>query len=474
MQFATLSNGSRDVKDEEVAGLGSQLRGALVTPGEATYDARRAVFNGMHAARPAAIAVCRGAADVVAAVNFAREHELLFAVRSGGHSLPGHSTIDGGLVIDLTEMRGVRVDAAAKTVRVEGGATWADVDGETQLFCLAVPGGVVSTTGVAGLTLNGGLGYLRSKYGFSCDNLLSADIVIADGRLITASATANDDLYWALRGGGGNFGVVTSFEFKAHPVGPNVAAAITFYPIEQAETILAKWAEIAPQLPDEVATNAVLWTMPASPHLPPPVHGHDVVIVVGIHCGDADEGARVMLPLRSLGEPLFDMSGALPWVALQAAFDFFFPVTGEVSAYFKSLHLNDLTADAIARLKTSFAHRASKTTLINLPYLGRGVTSVPVEATAFAGRNGPFMVSFDAVWPTGDDPDANVAWSRESWNNLQPLSTGGVYLNFAGDEQPSRELIAGAFGPNYRRLVEIKRKYDPANMFRLNQNIRPD
>jgi FAD/FMN-containing dehydrogenase len=472
MHLLTLSGAAVEIDNDAMAGLAAGLRGDLITEG-AEYDEARVVFNGMFDRRPGAIVRCRGAADVVETVNFARKHDLLLAIRAGGHSIPGHSSNQGGFVLDLSDMRGVWVDRRTSTVRVEGGATWGDVDRQTQLFGLAVPGGVVSTTGVAGLTLNGGLGYLRSKYGFSCDNLVSADVVTADGRIVTASAADDADLFWAIRGGGGNFGVVTSFEFRAHPVGPDVAAAIVFYPVSSAKSVLSKWRELAPRLPDEVSTGAVLWTMPTTPHLPPPVHGHDVVIITGIYSGNPYEGAQIMQPLRELGAPLFDMSGTLAWLTLQSAFDFFFPVDGSVSAYFKSMQLNELSDDAIEVLMASFQARVSKDTLINMPYLGRGVTGVPLSAMAFAGRDGPFMVSFDAIWPTNHAFDANVAWARESWSGLEPFSTGGVYLNFSGDSEPTTELVSGAFGSNYARLVEAKTKYDPENLFRLNQNIKP-
>jgi FAD/FMN-containing dehydrogenase len=473
--IATLSGGTASIPEAELAQLASGLRGPLLRPDSPGYDEARVVFNGMFDRRPAAIVRASGTADVADAVNFARKHHLLMAIRAGGHSLPGHSTCEGGFMLDLSAMRGVQVDLKAKTVRVQGGATWADVDRETQLHGLATPGGVVSNTGVAGLTLNGGLGYLRSKYGFSCDALVSAEVVTADGQVLTASANENADLFWALRGGGGNFGVVTSFEFQLYPVGPLVATAITFYDPADARAILRGWRDYMAAAPDEVTSNAVFWTGAVSPHMPEPVHGKDILITVGVYLGPAGEGDRVMQPLRELGTPIFDMSGTMPYRVLQSAFDFFFPVDGTVSAYFKSLYLAGITEEAIEVIIAAAASRPSKSSLVNIPHLGRGVRDVPVEATAFAGRGAPYMVSFDSIWPSDAGDAPNVAWARDGWAKMQPSSTGATYLNFAGEEEGAggAGLVRSAFAANYERLVDIKTRYDPTNFFRLNQNIPP-
>jgi FAD/FMN-containing dehydrogenase len=424
--------------------------------------------------RPSLIVRPSGTADVADAVKFAAKHDLLLAVRGGGHSIPGNSSCDGGLMIDLSRMRAVRVDRKRGTVFAQGGATWGDVDRETQFHGLATPGGVVSTTGVAGLTLNGGLGHLRSKYGFSCDNLVSAEVVSASGEVLMANAEENPDLYWALRGGGGNFGVVTEFEFRLHRVGPTVFAAITLYRPSNGSSILQSWRDWMATAPDEVSSNAFFWTVPVTAHLPAPVHGENTLIIVGVFTGDPAEGEKVMAPLRALEDPLFDMSTTLPFRALQQAFDFFFPVDGTVSAYFKSLYFDDLTEPVIEILCEAAADRSSAGSLVNIPHLGRGVRDVPLESTAFAGRGSPFMVSLDAIWPSNEAAAPNVAWSRRWWSALEPYSTGAIYLNFAGDEEGGgRELVRSAFSTNYDRLAEIKTKYDPTNLFRLNQNIRP-
>ena len=475
LSIATLSGESTAIEEDELAHLAASLRGTLVRPDSPGYDEARVVFNGMFDRRPAAIVRAAGTADVVDDVSFARKHDLLMAIRAGGHSLPGHSSCEGGLLLDLSTMRGVYVDRMAKTVRVQGGATWADVDRETQVHGLATPGGVVSNTGVAGLTLNGGLGYLRSKYGFGCDALVSAEVVTANGEVLTASADENPDLFWALRGGGGNFGVVTSFEFQLYPVGPLVATAITFYDPADARSILPRWRDYMATAPDEVTSNAVFWTGVGPPHMPEAVDGRDVLITVGFYTGPAEEGDRVMQPLRELGTPIFDMSGTMPYCVLQSAFDFFFPVDGTVSAYFKSVYLADLTEDAIELLIEAAASRPSSSCAINIPHLGRGVRDVPIEATAFAGRGAPFMVSYDAIWPSDEEDAPNVAWARDSWTKMQPHSTGGTYLNFAGEEEEAGAAgyVRSAFAANYERLVDVKTKYDPTNFFRLNQNIQP-
>lgn len=475
LNIVTLSGGQAEVDELEVAGLSANLRGPLLRPGDDAFDEARTIFNGMFDRRPGAIIRASGTADVVDAVRFANKHNLLMAIRAGGHSIPGNSSCEGGLLLDLSPMRGVYVDRTANTAHVQGGATWADVDRETQLYGLAAPGGVVSNTGVAGLTLNGGLGYLRGKYGFSCDNLVSAEVVTATGDVLIASDSENEDLFWALRGGGGNFGVVTSFVFRLHPIGPDVAAAITFYDPADASSVLKKWRTWMVGAPDEVTSNAVFWTGAVSPHMPEPVQGKEILIVVGVYTGPAEDGARVMKPLRELGQPIFDMSGPLPFRVLQSAFDFVFPVDGSVSAYFKSLYLDDLSDSVIELLMQAAASRPSSISLVNIPHSGRGVREVPRDATAFAGRGAPFIVSFDSLWPTGAEDAPNVAWARDNWSKLEPYSTGATYLNFVGEEDGVRgpQLVQAAFAANYERLVQIKTKFDPTNFFRLNQNIQP-
>ncbi|MSP12415.1 MAG: FAD-binding oxidoreductase [Chloroflexi bacterium] len=322
------------------------LRGELIRPGDQSYDAVRQIWNGLHDKRPSLIARCSGVADVIDAVNFARTHNLLVAVRGGGHNVAGSASCDGGIMIDLSLMRGVRVDPEARTVQAQGGATWGDVDRETQVFGLATPGGNVSTTGIGGLTLGGGLGHLRRKYGLSIDNLLSVDIVTADGQFHTASATKNAELFWGIRGGGGNFGVVTSFEFRLHPVGPIVTRCAPWYPAEMAKEVLTAWRDFMATAPEELSSHIIFWTVPVHPNFPAAAHGRHVIIISALYSGSAEEGARVIQPLRELGTPLLDLSGAKPYTMVQSGFDPFFP-KGELLYYFKSRYLNNLNDETI-------------------------------------------------------------------------------------------------------------------------------
>jgi FAD/FMN-containing dehydrogenase len=460
--------------DTALEGLKMAVRGPVLRPGDGGYDEARTIYNGMFDRRPALIVRATGTADVIAGVNFARDNGLDLAVRGGGHNVAGNAVCEGGLMLDLSLMNGVFIDLQGKTVRAQGGATWGAVDHETQAHGLVAPGGVVSTTGIAGLTLNGGLGWSRNKYGLSCDNLISAEVVTAKGEVITASESENADLLWALRGGGGNFGVVTSFQFRLHPLGPMVAAAIPMYAVEDASAILRKWRDWVATTPDEVSTAALCWTVPVSPHMPPPVHGKSVLITAGLYSGPTEEGERVLRPLREFGQPLFDMSGVLPFTAMQSAFDPFFPPDGSVISYWKSVYADQLTdalIDVVAGIATD---RASPMTLLNIPYFGGAVTRVRSADTAFSTRN-KFMVSIDGNWYDKSENDSQIAWVRQAWDKVRPHSTGAVYLNFLGaeDQGTGDAMIRSAFGGNYDRLVQVKRKYDPANLFHINQNIKP-
>jgi FAD/FMN-containing dehydrogenase len=410
---------------------------------------------------------------VVAAVNSARDQGLAVAVRGGGHSIAGLSAIDGGMLIDLAPMNAVEVDPGRKLARVQGGALWSDVDRETQAHGLATPGGVVSDTGVAGLTLGGGYGWLRRKHGLSCDNVVEAEVVTAAGEVLTASADENPDLYWAIRGGGGNFGIVTSFTFALHPVGPEVAFSATFYPIEEYGQVLRGWREYLEGAPDEVTSVCVSITFPANPEMPEAVHDRPVVIVGGVYTGDVEEGLKVTEPLRGLGTVLFDMSGPTPYVGVQTGFDPLFP-RGQLRAYWKSQYLNELSDEAIEVIAAKAQDRPAPLTLFNVFSMGGAIAEVDPEATAFATRTAPFMVSIDGQWSDAKDDAANIAWTRSAWEAVQEHGTGEVYLNFTGraDEAPDAGVDT-ALGRNMSRLAEVKSKYDPENFFRVNDNIRP-
>jgi FAD/FMN-containing dehydrogenase len=471
--ITNLAGTETPVSDEELDGLRAQVRGSVLTPSDPGADAVRDVFNAMHPGRPALTVTCSGTADVVAAVNFARTHGLLVAVRGGGHSIAGLSAIDGGMLIDLAPMRGVHVDPAQRLARVQGGAVWADVDHETQTFGLATPGGVVSDTGVAGLTLGGGYGWLRRKHGLACDNVVAAQIVGADGEVRTASPASHPDLYWAIRGGGGNFGIVTSFTFQLHDLGPEVAFAATFYPLDELGTILRRWRDYVTEAPDEVTSVVVTITFPADPHAPEVVHDRPCAIVGGVYAGAADEGMTVLQPLRELGSPLFDMSGPTPFTAVQAGFDPLFP-RNQLQAYWKSQYLDELPDAAIDLIAAQALGRPSPLTLVNTFHMGGAVAAVDPEATAFAERAAPFMVSIDGNWTDADQNDDMIAWVRGAWDDIRKFGNGSVYLNFTGraDEAPSAGVYS-ALGRNLERLTAIKATYDPDNFFRLNDNITP-
>ena len=458
--------------DETVVGpLQEDLRGDLIRPEDRRYDEARAVWNGMIDRRPALIVRCAGTADVVAAVNFAREHGLLLSVRGGGHNVAGNAVNDGGLVIDLSAMRGVFVDPKRRTARVQGGATWGDVDRETQLFGLATPGGQVSTTGVAGLTLHGGLGVLHRKFGLTIDNLLEVEIVTADGRVRTASHTQHPDLFWAVRGAGSNFGVVTGFEFALHPVGPEIAMVVPIFALEDAPTVLRTFRTFAANATDEMGPQALFWSVPAIADFPSELHGRPIVVVQVVYAGDPDEGERLMQPVLDWAPPLLGLSGRMPYAVTQSAFDAFFPAGWFY--YWKSLLLNALSDAAIEAVIQVAAERPSPQAIVNLWPLGGAISRVGPAATAYSRRDAEYLLSFDTTWVDPADTERCVSWTRQTWAKMQRLGQGGMYLNFAGLGEEKEALVRAAYGGNYERLVALKTKYDPGNLFRMNQNIPP-
>ncbi|MGZ6651745.1 MAG: FAD-binding oxidoreductase [Solirubrobacteraceae bacterium] len=459
------------LESETIEAFVAGVRGAVLRPGDEGYDDARSIWNGLIDRRPALIVQCTGAADVVDAVNFARDQGLVLSVKGGGHNVAGNATNDDGLVIDLSGMRGVHVDPATAVVRAEGGATWGEVDRESQLHGLAVPGGVVSTTGIAGLTLHGGVGHLRRKHGLTIDSLLSVDIVTADGQLRRASATENEDLFWAVRGAGSNFGVVTSFEFQAHPVGPMVAVAAVMYPQENARELLAGWRDVMAGAPDELSSLALCWSVPAAEPFPPELHGRPIVLVAAAYCGSVQDGEPVVQPLRELGEPLIDLSGPWPWIGLQNGFDALFP-KGELR-YWKSRALAELTEAAIDEIADFAARRPTPATDIVVWHHGGAMSRVGETDTAYGGRDAAFLVTVEANWNDPAQNDEAIAWGRELWAALEKHSTGGLYLNFPGLGEENEALVRAGYGVNYDRLTQLKAKYDATNLFRMNLNIAP-
>jgi FAD/FMN-containing dehydrogenase len=467
----TIAGERTSLDDEAIGRFNERMRGEVLTPEHPDYDDVRKLWNGMHDKRPALIARCTGTADIVASVNFAREEGLLLAVRGGGHNVAGNASVDGGLMIDLSLMRGVHIDPARRTARVGPGARWGDFDREAQLFGLATTGGEVSTTGIAGFTLGGGMGTLQRKYGLACDNLISAQVVTASGDVITASESDHPDLFWAIRGGGGNFGVVSSFEYQLHPVGPELYAATVIYPHADGPNLLRKWHEFTKTAPDEVTTQVLIWSMPPLPDVPEEMHGDPILTFVGVYSGPVHEGEVALRPLRELGDPIADLSGPAPYVQIQSDFDPFFP-DGDLY-YWKSLFVDDLS-EVISEvmLRQAIEVRPNEAALV-VRQLGGAVARVPESATAFGNRSAGFNVSYDALWQDPTHSEENIAWVRSSWTELQQMTGGGVYLNFAGFGEDVAALAKAGHQSNLDRLREVKRLYDPMNLFRSNINIRP-
>jgi FAD/FMN-containing dehydrogenase len=463
---------------EAVVGLAAveqlrrSVRGQVLRPEDAGYETGRKVWNGMIDRRPALIVRCSGTADVVAAVNFARAQNLPVAVRGGGHNVAGNAVCDGGLVIDLSLMNSVRVDPERRLARVCGGARLGDVDHETQLFGLAVPSGVVSRTGIAGLTLHGGLGFLTRRFGLTSDNLVAADVVTADGRLLLVDEHNHPELLWALRGGGGNFGVVTSFEFRLHPVGPEVWMAIVFYPVEQAPQVLEFFRSFMAQAPDELSGIALFWNAPTEEPIPEEHRGAPIIAVAGCYCGPVEKGERAIQPLREIVTPIVDLSGPMPFVAAQQLFDADYPDGRRY--YWKSIYLSNLGDEVIQALVAHSARRPSPLTSMDICAAGGAFTRMPADAAAFASRNVPYLLAIESNW---DDPAAdaaNLAWTREVYRDMQRFSAGGAYLNFPGFGEEGEALLRESFAGNYARLQAVKARYDPENFFHHNLNIRAD
>jgi len=471
-QIATQSGGSTTISDEQLGGLRMGFRGRLVTPSDDGYDEMRRVENLAHDRQPGLIIRCSGTADVIDGVNLAREHGLVLAMRAGGHHVGGHGTTEGGLLLDLRDMNGVWVDIENRLVHCQGGATWGQVDRETQQFGLAVPGGVVSTTGVGGLTLGGGIGWLHRKWGLACDNLRSARVVTADGKLVTASADENADLFWAIRGGGGNFGVVVDFTFDAHEFAPMISPAAVFYDAAAGEELLPQWRDWALKAGDEVTTRALYWSLPVDDSLPPPVQGKDVFIIGALYAGDQEKGKDVIRAARGLGTPLADLSEHIPtYRAFQAAFD---ALSENHYSYWKSTYLNELSDEAMSLIHRRAMQRPDPKVLVHIPIMGGATASVPAEATAFGDRSAPFMLSVDGNTYQKENYENVRAWVQDFIAEAGQLAgAGGAYLNFSGDEAEAQGGVQAQFGTNLERLTRIKATYDPQNLFRVNNNILP-
>jgi FAD/FMN-containing dehydrogenase len=456
------------LSDEDVQRLRHEARGEVIQPGDPTYDAARKVYNGMIDRSPDLVVQCVDAADVIAAVRFGREHELPLAVRGGGHNVAGSAVCDGGLVVDLSRMRSVRVDPTRRTARVDGGATWGDVDHATHAFGLATPSGIISTTGVGGLTLGGGFGYLSRRYGLSCDNLRAADVVTADGQLVATSATENPDLFWAIRGGGGNFGVVTSFEFDLHPVSM-VYGGPVFYPVDQAGEVMRFYRDFIAQAPLELSAFFGFHVAPPAPFVPEALHGAMTCAIVACYTGPLEDAEAAVRPIREAAPVALDLMGPLPYPALNSLFDALLPPG--LHHYWKADFDRELSDEAID-VHLEFGPRVPNfMSLMHLYPLDGAVQQVGADATAYGHRDARFVHIIAGIDTDAAAMPGHTAWVRDYWAALHPHSAGGAYVNFLMEEGQDR--VRAAYGENYGRLAAIKTTLDRSNIFRSNQNIRP-
>ena len=452
-----------------IQGFKAALRGQSFCPGDAGYDDARKIHNAMIDRRPAIIVRCAGVADIIAAIQFARSQGMPSSVRGTGHNVAGTSLCDGGLVIDLSAMKGIRVDPAARTARVEPGVTWAELNHELQAFGLAATGGFVGTTGVGGLTLGGGLGWMVRKHGCALDNLLSADVVTADGRLLTAGPSENADLFWGIRGGGGNFGIVTSFEFQVHPAG-TVLAGLVLHAESKGPEILRFWREYELTAGEEMSNSALLFTAPPELPLPESLRQGPIVAVGGVWVGPLEAGEQALRPLREFGPPAADIYQSMPYSAAQSMADFLWP--RGLYSYWKSSYLKSFSDGAIDTMLAFYSKSPSPRTVIVVEHDGDGAFSrVPEDATAFGHRNWPYNLVVTSLWTDANDSDANIRWTREFWQAMRPFLADAAYVNYLGEVD--EEGIRAAYGRKYERLAALKAKYDPANFFRMNQNIKP-
>jgi FAD/FMN-containing dehydrogenase len=460
--------GQRSLGEATTRELREALRGELVLPGDAEYDEARSVWNGMIDRRPALIARCTGTSDVIAAIGFARSEGLDAAVRGGSHNVAGNATCDGGLVIDLSPMKGVRVDSEARTVRAQGGLTWGELDAETQAFGLATTGGLVTTTGVAGFTLGGGIGWMMRKYGLACDNLISADLVTADGQIVHASESENTELLWGLRGGGGNFGVVTEFEFRLYPIS-QVYGGLIAWPADKGPEILKFWREWSLTAPDEVCTMAAFLYAPPEPFVPPEVVGHPIFGIACCHLDPEGSAEDDLRPLREL-HPAVDVLGPMPYTAIQGMFDAGTPRGSR--NYWRSGYLQELTDEAIDTIYAAVPGIPHPMGQLHIHQMGGAMGRVPQGATAFGSRDVPFLMNYIALWLDEGEDEKNIAWCKDASDAMTRFGTGHRYVNFLADEGEAG--VESAYeAETLTRLQGLKAKYDPTNFFHFNQNIKP-
>jgi FAD/FMN-containing dehydrogenase len=457
------------VAQEAIDGLRGAIRGDVLDRGSAGYDAARTIWNAMIDRRPALIVSAKGAADVVRTIEFARDHQLLLAVRGGGHNIAGNAVCDGGLMLDLSKMRSIRIDPHKRTAVVEAGCTLGDFDHDAQVYGLATPLGINSTTGVAGLTLGGGFGWLTRKHGLTIDNLLSADVVTADGKFIRASASENPDLFWAIRGGGGNFGVVTAFEFQLHPVGPQVLSGLIVHPFSDAKGVLNHYREFAGKASENVVPWVVIRKAPPLPFLPAAVHGTEVVVLAVFYAGDMAAGERELAPLRSYGKPIADVIGPHPYAGWQQAFDPLL-VPGARN-YWKSHNFTKLEDGLIDTLISYAGKLPSPHCEVFIGQLGGAAKRPSADSAAYNMRDAEFVMNVHGRWETAAEDEKGIKWARALTADTAKFATGGVYINFVTADESER--VRASYGSHYDKLVAVKNKYDPKNLFRMNHNISP-
>lgn len=467
--LTTLDGGSAVITDEAVRALSDALDGDLLSASSSDYDDARTIWNAMIDRRPGLIVMCESAEDVAQGVRFAAEHGALLSIHGAGHNIAGNAVCDGGVMISFARMNDVTVDAEARTVRVQPGATLGDLDAATQAHALAVPTGINSTTGIAGLTLGGGFGWLSRKHGMTIDNLLSADVVLADGSTVVASETENADLFWGLRGGGGNFGVATSFEFQAHPVGPEVMSGLIVHPFSDARDVLRAYRDFLKDTPDEVTVWCVMRKAPPLPFLPEEVHGTEVVILAAMYAGDMADGEAALAPLRAFGNPIADVISPHPFAGWQQAFDPLL-VPGARN-YWKTHDFDAMSDEMIDKALEFVATLPDPQCEVFFAQVGGAQGRVADDATAYQGRSAAYVMNVHGRWSDAAQDATCIGWCRDLYDGMAPFSTGEAYVNFMTEEEVDR--VESAYGSSYSRLVELKNRYDPTNLFRMNQNIAP-
>jgi FAD/FMN-containing dehydrogenase len=470
-RITSLSGEETYLAEDAIINLKKQIQGDVLLPSDDDYDQARKIWNGMIDKHPALIIRCTGPADVIDAVKFARKHQIIVSIRGGGHNVSGNSLVDNGMVIDLSKMKGIHVDPKSRTVRAQAGATLGELDRETQVFGLAVPSGIVTTTGIAGLTLGGGFGWLARKHGLSADNLISVDMVTAEGEFLTVSKTEHEDLFWGLRGGGGNFGIATSFEYQLQPIGPTVLGGMLLHPMKDAPEFLRFYRDFIADAPDELAVAPILRLAPPAPFLPEEVHGKPVVCVIVLYAGSMEEGEKLIAPLRQYGTPLVDGIGPKPFRMLQSLLDA--SAQPGWQYYVKSEFLPSLSDEVIDTLVEHALKITSPQSVIAGFHLGGAVSRIDEDATAYSHRDAAYSLIINCAWTEPNESEKHIQWTRDFWKALQPFSSGGAYVNFQSRDEGEDRVRATYGTAKYERLSKLKKKYDPLNFFRLNQNIRP-